>query len=212
MLSAGTLSGQNKKPITLPDTVRINVDDTGSLNVLSNDRDPNSDPIKLTWFYGISVPASGIKTIAIKDTGTFTVSKNGVVKIYCRSAGTFTIAYVCNDGKAGAGKTGYLTLIGVPKLDSTFYLQPDVYLPIITVDRPTPCQDRPDGKYMATVGVANRFYRGELMQDTSNGYYLTGENWWLGYPLDTYSQRKNHFTLMLNREIYLFILRNGCRQ
>lgn len=102
------LSAQNTKPFALPDTLTLSINDSGSINLLLNDYDQQGDQMKITKFDRFSFIT--FKTLK-NDTGIFTITKYGLLSVRAKKAGVFTYKYIVQDGKAGAGRVGYFTLI-----------------------------------------------------------------------------------------------------
>lgn len=98
--------GQNKKPVTKPDTCRID-----HMNVLRNDKDPNGDSMRITKFNGIKV-IDRVKVVK-EDTGIFSMDKYGnlTAKYDQKFQGHVLLNYSVIDGKV---KDGIFTIISTP--------------------------------------------------------------------------------------------------
>lgn len=107
---SGMLHSQNKKPVTKPDTLKVEKGD--GINVLKNDRDPNGDPMKVSKLNGVAFQYGGSGQIIKKDTGVFTIDYKGnfSATFFDGFYGILTLTYYVNDNKAGAGKTEKIIL------------------------------------------------------------------------------------------------------
>ena len=102
------LNSQNTKPITRPDSLTLNLKDSGFVNLLANDYDQQGDPMKITKFDRWAI--STFKTVKT-DTAILSIYKDGKVCVRGLKSGIFTFKYIVQDGKAGAGRTGLFTLV-----------------------------------------------------------------------------------------------------
>lgn len=99
----------NSKPKAAPDTCRGRI-----INVLSNDTDPNNDPLTATKFNGVLIPNTGL-SVYKSDTGLFILEKNGQLtcKLDSLFYGNVYLTYYVNDGKSSsaARQTGSIVVI-----------------------------------------------------------------------------------------------------
>lgn len=109
------LTAQNTKPIAMPDTLTMTLNDSLNINLLANDYDQQGDPMKITKFDRYSI--STFKAFK-NDTGIFYVAKDGKVSVKGLKTGQFTYKYIVQDGKAGSGRTGYFTLVVKQKVQT----------------------------------------------------------------------------------------------
>ena len=81
----------NKAPVLTNDTFVVAYNSTTTLDVLANDRDPNGDPLTITWN---STPAKGAATIVGGTKISYTPPTN------YQGAASFT--YIVTDGRGGS--------------------------------------------------------------------------------------------------------------
>ena len=85
------LTAQNTKPVPMPDTLTMSLNDSLSTNLLANDYDQQGDPMKITKFDRFTI--STFKAFK-NDTGVFYVSKDGKVSVKGLKVGQFTYKYI----------------------------------------------------------------------------------------------------------------------
>lgn len=107
----GNLFGQliNSKPTAVRDTCKGKI-----INVLSNDTDPNNDPLTATKFNGVLIPNTGL-AVYKPDTGLFILEKNGQLtcKLDSLFYGNVYLTYFVSDSKSSsaARQTGSIVVI-----------------------------------------------------------------------------------------------------
>jgi outer membrane protein OmpA-like peptidoglycan-associated protein len=96
-----TLQAANDAPIAADDSYIVNCGVTASLNVLSNDRDPNGDPLRIT---AVTQPTQGTSISIASDGRSLNLTPGR--SCFIRDAFTYTIS----DGRGGTS-TATVTLI-----------------------------------------------------------------------------------------------------
>lgn len=184
------LSAQNTKPITLPDTLTMTLNDSLSINLLSNDYDQQGDPMKVTKFDRFTF--STFKAFK-NDTGVFYVAKDGRVSVKGLKVGVFTFKYIVQDGKAGAGRTGLFTLIvkGAQSEPSNWM---DIGINYVMIHK--------DSVGYITAQVGSKVYSGKVvLWSDGSGCSVIGQSYkqWHGAELKTIV---GQFVLYLHKDIY----------
>ena len=184
------ISAQNTQPIALPDTLTMTLNDSLSINLLSNDYDQQGDPMKITKFDRYSI--STFKTFK-NDTGVFYINKNGRVSVKGLKVGQFTYKYIVQDGKAGAGRTGLFTLIikGAQSEPSNWM---DIGTQYVLIHK--------DSVGYITAQVGSKVYSGKVvLWSDGSGCSVIGQYYkqWHGAELKTIT---GQFVLYLHKDIY----------
>lgn len=184
------LSAQNLKPIPTNDSLFLNLKDSGSINLLLNDYDPNGDPMKITKF-GRWAISSTIKTV-ITDTAILTINRNGLVNLRAKKAGIFKFPYIVQDGKVGGGKTGYLVLV-VKNTDALKWLEVSVPLPLVYKDSVGWC----------TIYMGANIYKGQVRAENGS-YWMQGTSYQT-YTIEGIKTVNNQFSIILTKFVYEFV-------
>jgi hypothetical protein len=183
-----TINAQNTKPITLPDTLTLNLKDSGFVNLLANDYDQQGDAMKITKFdrWAISTFKS-VKT----DTAILSVYKDGKVCVRALKAGIFTFKYIVQDGKAGAGRTGYFVLKVKDNL-TTANDWMDIGIKYSLVHK--------DSAGYISAYIGSKLYSGKV-QKFEDRVYISGDSYrqWFGAELKLINKQ---FILYLPLETY----------
>jgi len=182
------LNSQNTKPQTLPDTLTLNINDSGFVNLLVNDYDQQGDPMKITKFdrWAISIFKS-VKT----DTAILSIYKDGKVCVRALKSGVFTYKYIVQDGKAGAGRVGLFTLVvkSAP-IQANDWMDIGIKYSLVHKDSA--------GYISAYIG--SKLYSGKV-QKFEDRVYISGDSYrqWFGAELKLVNQQ---FLLYLPLETY----------
>ena len=137
-VTSGTLSitvtPVNDPPVVAPETVNMQEDTVATGNLLSNDSDPESNPLTITQFTIAGISGTFTSTATIPGVGTITINANGTY--------TFTptanyngivpmIEYTVSDGQ-GASTNGNLTIVVAPVNDAPIVANENLSEPINT--------------------------------------------------------------------------------
>ncbi|NSY40902.1 Ig-like domain-containing protein [Leisingera sp. ANG59] len=108
-----TVTGTNDAPVTMLDELTTSQSSVGSLNVLSNDTDPDGDTLSISHLTGS--PFSGSTSVFVASiggrTGRLTLSENGDLEfdplgnfddLALGESDTFAINYTATDGNGGS--------------------------------------------------------------------------------------------------------------
>ena len=184
------LTAQNTKPVTMPDTLTMSLNDSLSINLLANDYDQQGDPMKIAKFDRFTI--STFKAFK-NDTGIFYINKNGRVSVKGLKVGQFSYKYIVQDGKAGAGRTGYFTLIvkGVQQSASNWM---DIGTQYVLIHK--------DSVGYITAQVGSKVYSGKVvLWSDGSGCSIIGQSYqqWHGTELKIII---GQFVLYLHKDIY----------
>ncbi|UAJ14026.1 tandem-95 repeat protein [Aquirufa lenticrescens] len=137
-VTSGTLSitvtPVNDPPVVAPETVNMQEDAVATGNLLTNDSDPEINPLTITQFTIAGITGTFTSTATIPGVGTITINANGTF--------TFTptanyngivpmIEYTVSDGQ-GASTNGNLTIVVAPVNDAPIVANENLSEPINT--------------------------------------------------------------------------------
>ena len=184
------LTAQNTKPVPMPDTLTMTLNDSLSINLLSNDYDQQGDPMKITKFDRFAI--STFKAFK-SDTGVFYVSKDGKVSVKGLKVGVFSYKYIVQDGKAGAGRTGYFVLKVNDKVTTASNWM-DIGTQYVLIHK--------DSIGYITAQVGSKVYSGKVvLWSDGSGCSIIGQSYkqWHGAELKTII---GQFVLYLHKDVY----------
>ena len=122
-LAIGTTGGQNLDPIAQNDAHSLSADDVKTGNVVSNDSDPNGDPLTVSKVNGSGAAVGATITLAsgalatVNANGTFSYDPNGQFDgLGWGESATDTLTYEVADGRGGTDTaTVTFTIDGVDR-------------------------------------------------------------------------------------------------